>query len=225
VAVILLKNRDCEENISTQQKQILKYALSHGFSVHSTEIDNSSSEILLEERKSLKGFLRSLKPNDTVFIYDLWSLTSKIDELVKIFECLLRRNITLHICNKHFIVSNQTPLFDVLSLLAKQRELNLHPNKTVCIGRPKGRMSRSKFDDNRAEIINMLESGISVNHIAKEFDFSRSSLKDYINSRGLKELADIKKRLHNHDNNKKIDKLIAKQAEKSEKECALIAQI
>jgi DNA invertase Pin-like site-specific DNA recombinase len=224
VAVILLKNRDFQSNITIQQKQILKYAQISGFSVHATEIDNSSGETVLEERKSFKGFLRSLKPNDTVLIYDLWSLTTKVDELVKIFECLLRRNITLHICNKHFVVSNQTPLFDVLELLAKQRELNLNPEKTVSVGRPKGRMSRSKFDDNRARIVSMLELGSSVNHIAKELGFSRSSLKDYINSRDLKELASIKKTLPKQDN-KKIDKLIAQQAQASKQECALIAQI
>ncbi|MDR2341716.1 MAG: recombinase family protein, partial [Campylobacteraceae bacterium] len=203
---MLLKNKNYEENISTQQKQILKYALVNEFNIQAVEIDNSSNDVLLEERKSLKGFLRSLKPNDIVLTYDLWSLTHKVDELVKIFECLLRRNITLHICNKRFVVSNQTPLFDVLELLAKQRELNLNPSKETCAGRPKGRMSRSKFDDNRAKIVSMLECGISVNHIAKEFDYSRSSLKDYINSRGLKELADIKKTLPKYDN-KKINKL------------------
>jgi DNA invertase Pin-like site-specific DNA recombinase len=221
---MLLKNRDCEENISTQQKHILKYALSNGFSIHATEVDNSSNETLLEERKSLKGFLRSLKPNDTVLVYDLWSLTHKVDELVKIFECLLRRNIALHICDKHFIVSKQTPLFDVLELLAKQRELNLNPAKETHAGRPKGRMSRSKFDDNRVEIVEMLELGNSVSKIAKALHLSRSSLKDYINSRELKELAAIKKTLPEHD--KKVNKLTARQSgENQPKECALIAQI
>ncbi|MDR0761972.1 MAG: recombinase family protein [Campylobacteraceae bacterium] len=220
---MLLKNKNCEENISTQQKQILRYALVNGFSIQATEIDNSPDEKVLEERKWFRGFLRSLKPNDTVLVYDLWSFTNKIDELVKIFECLLRRNITLHICNKHFIVSMQTPLFQVLELLAKQRELNLNPSKKTHAGRPKGRMSRSKFDDNRTLIVNMLEAGISVNHIAAELGFSRSSLKDYINSRELKELAAIKKTLPKHDN-KKISKLTAHQnGENSPKECALIA--
>ncbi|MDR1008170.1 MAG: recombinase family protein [Campylobacteraceae bacterium] len=225
MAVILLKNMDFQNNITIQQKQILKYALSNGFSIHATEIDNSSNEVLLEERKSLKGFLRSLKPNDTVLIYDLWSLTHKVDELVKIFECLLRRNIALHICNKHFIITRQTPLFDVLELLAKQRELNLNPAKEARAGRPKGRMSRSKFDDNRTQIVDMLEAGISVNCIAAKLGFSRSSLKDYINSRELKELAAIKKTLPKHDN-KKINKLTVHQnSENPSKECALIAQI
>jgi DNA invertase Pin-like site-specific DNA recombinase len=224
VAVVLLRNKDYQENISIQQKQILKYAVANGFNIQSIEIDNSSNEEVLEERKWLKGFLRSLKPNDIVLTYDLWSLTCEIGELVKIFECLLRRNITLHICNKHFIVSRQTAVFDVLELLAKQRELNLNPDKLVCAGRPKGRMSRSKFDNNRTEIINMLEDGISVNYIAKELGFSRSSLKDYINSRELKELAAIKKTLPKQDNKK--SKLTARQSgENPPKECALIAQI
>jgi DNA invertase Pin-like site-specific DNA recombinase len=225
VAVILLKNGDFQSNITTQQKQILKYALANGFSINATEIDNSSNETLLEERKSLKGFLRSLKPNNTVLVYDLWSLTHKVDELVKIFECMLRRNITLHVCNKHLIISRQTPLFDVLDILAKQRELNLNPLKEFHAGRPKGRMSRSKFDDNRAAIVDMLEAGASVNSIAAEFGFSRSSLKDYINSRELKELAAIKKTLPKHDIKKSNILTAHKNGKNEPKECALIAQI
>ncbi|MDR1555019.1 MAG: recombinase family protein [Campylobacteraceae bacterium] len=221
---MLLKNTNCEENISTQQKYILKYALTNGFNIQSIEIDNSSNEEVLEQRKWFRGFLRSLKSNDTVLTYDLCSLTCEIGELVKIFECLLRRNISLHICSKHLKISNQTPPFAILNMLAKQRELNLNPQKQFCKGRPKGRMSRSKFDDNRAQIVKMLEENMTVNKIAKILNLSRSSLKDYINSRALKELAKIKKTLLT--SNKKTDDLDTKRyiSQETAKECALIAK-
>ncbi|MDR0407778.1 MAG: recombinase family protein [Campylobacteraceae bacterium] len=220
---MLLRNRVCKENILIQQKQILKYAIANGFSIQATEIDDCSSEEVLEERKWFKGFLRSLKPNDTILIYDLWSLTREVGELVKIFECLLRRNISLHVCDKRMVISNQTPLFVVLNMLAKQRESNLNPQKQFCKGRPKGRMSRSKFDDNRVQIVEMLEKDMAVNKIAKVLNLNRSSLKDYINSRALKELAKAKKTLF--EQNRKTD-LDMEQYIKQEvaKECALIAK-
>jgi DNA invertase Pin-like site-specific DNA recombinase len=220
---MLLKNKDCEENILIQQKQILKYAIANGLGIQTTEIDNSSSEEVLEERKWFKGFLRSLKPNDAVLAYDLWSLTCDVGELVKIFECLLRRNISLHICNKHLTVSNQTPPFVILNILAKQRELNLNPQKQFCKGRPKGRMSRSKFDDERTQIVEMLEKNISVNKIAKTLNLNRSSLKDYINSRALKELAKVKKTLfeQNRTTNSDMSRYINQE---TAQECALIAK-
>ncbi|MDR1461361.1 MAG: recombinase family protein [Campylobacteraceae bacterium] len=220
---MLLKNRDYEENILIQQKQILKYAIANGFAIQTTEIDNSSSEEVLEERKWFKGFLRSLKPNDAVLAYDLRSLTCEIGELVKIFECLLRRNISLHICKKNITISNQTPPFVILNMLAKQRELNLNPQKQFCKGRPKGRMSRSKFDDNRVQIVEMLEKNITVSKIAKILNLNRSSLKDYINSRALKELAKVKKTLL--EQNKKVDSDMKQYiSQESAKECALIAK-
>jgi len=62
--------------------------------------------------------------------------------------------------------------------------------KTNQIGRPKGSKSSSKFDVYRGEIISLLSDGESVSAIARELKVSRSSLKDYIESRGIKELVE-----------------------------------
>jgi len=56
-------------------------------------------------------------------------------------------------------------------------------------------MSKSKFDSQRTEIIKLLEDGHAVSKIARELEVSRTSLKDYINSRGLKDLVEAKKTL------------------------------
>ncbi|MDR3345669.1 MAG: recombinase family protein [Campylobacteraceae bacterium] len=222
MAIILLKNIDCQENIATQQEHILKYALTHKLNVDVSEVDNFSSESILEERKWLRGFLRALKPKEVVLTYDLLSLTPRVDELVKIFECILKRDISLHICSKNIIISNKTPLLSVLHLLTKQREANLNPKKSIHQGRPKGRMSRSKFDDNRTGIVSMLEQDKSVSEIAKVLKLSRSSLKDYINSRALKDLAKVKKTLPNYDNN--INERSIVNTPQTKEKCALIEQ-
>jgi len=60
-------------------------------------------------------------------------------------------------------------------------------------------MSKSKFDTYRTETIQYLEAGDSVSKIARTLNVSRTSLKDYINSRGLKDLVAAKKALLKKD--------------------------
>ena len=57
------------------------------------------------------------------------------------------------------------------------------------IGRPKGSRSSSKFDPYLEQIINYIRADVSVSAMAREMGVSRSSLKDYIESRELKEVA------------------------------------
>lgn len=194
MAIALLKNVTKKANINEQQKAILKYAKNGQISIKSTEIEVSDLNLPLMQRKEFKGFLRSLSNNEHVLVFDTWVLSLNVVDLIKICECLLDRNITLHICNLQILISNSTKSLEILKFLSRNIQ-----NKQACQsskkGRPKGRMSRSKFDLHRVRIIEMLEFGQNVSKIAQELNLSRSSLKDYINSRGLKELADVKKSL------------------------------
>lgn len=194
MAIALLKNVTKKANINEQQRVILKYAKNVQISIKSTEIEISDLSLPLMQRKELKGFLRSLSDNEHVLIFDTWVLSLEVLDLIKIYECMLDRNITLHICSLQVVLSSSMKTIEMLNFLNK----NIKCEKTcqsLQKGRPKGRMSRSKFDSSRVQIIERLELGQNVSKIAKELNLSRSSLKDYINSRGLKELADVKKSL------------------------------
>lgn len=216
--IVLLKNRIDDLNITVQQKQVLKYAHHHGIKIDTTEIENSNPSLELEERKEFKGFLRSLEKEDHILIFDLSTLSSSVEELVKIFECLLTRSISVHIAESGTTIDvNSKPLI-LLELLSKQRELNsLEKEKTQ--GRPKGRMSKSKFDIYRPQVIELLESRTSVSEIAKILHVSRTSLKDYINSRGLKDLVKAKITLL------KSPKKHSQATQHTPKECSLIKDI
>lgn len=195
--IVLLKNRGDSPSIVVQQKQILKYVHHHGIKVDTTEIENSNPEDILEERKEFKGFLRSLEDGSCLIIFDLFTLSKRVDELVKVFECLMRRSISIHLTNTHTVIDVHSQPLMVLEILAKQRELSKNIEKEKLQGRPKGRMSKSKFDIHRSRIIELLEHHISVSEIAQILNVSRTSLKDYINSRGLKDLVKAKMTLLN----------------------------
>lgn len=218
MATVLLKNLTDRANILEQQNAIISYAKKHFVSINITEIDTSDSSKILEDRHELKGFLRSLNPNSNLLVYDFWVLSADVSELVKICECLLQRNISLHICNKKEIIESNSSALHVLSILSKERNTQTKVKENTFLGRPKGRMSQSKFDKYRSEIITYLEDGFAVSKIAEILNVRRTSLKDYINSRNLKELANTKKELLGA-----TPKKIARKIKKTT-QCDLIAQ-
>lgn len=217
--IALLKSKTDRVNVMSQQESIIKYAKSEGIRLDTTETEGSDDTIALEDRGEFKGFLQSLTPKDNVLIYDLWVFSSDTGELVKILECLLTRSIRVYICNLNLHIDESTPPLDVLTILSQSREKSLFKQEEVHKGRPKGRMSKSKFDPFRAKIIDKLTEGNSVSKISRDLGVSRTSLKDYINSRGLKELVEAKKSLLGP---KRVIKSEKKQSAK--KECSLIKE-
>jgi len=216
--ITLLKSKTDKANITTQQESIIKYAKTHAIKLDTTEIEGSDKSQTLEERTEFRGFLRSLSYGDTVLIYDLWVLSSDMGELTKILECLLQREISVYISSESSHIDKETTPLEVLTILSKYREKNLIKKQESTQGRPKGRMSKSKFDPYRAQIIDQLSHGDSVSKISRTLEVSRTSLKDYINSRGLKELVEAKKSLLKEKPVKKK----AKQSDTKKEECSLI---
>ncbi|QIR76110.1 recombinase family protein [Sulfurospirillum diekertiae] len=190
--IVLLKTRSNDSSMVVQQKQILKYAHHHDLEINTTEIENSDPALELEERKEFKGFLRSLSKHDHIIIFDLLTFSNNVEELVKIFECLLTRSISIHIADVNTCIHVDSKPLILLDLLVKQREFIKQLDKEKTQGRPKGRMSKSKFDIHRPYVIELLEKKTSISEISKILNVSRTSLKDYVNSRGLKELVKAK---------------------------------
>jgi response regulator of citrate/malate metabolism len=75
----------------------------------------------------------------------------------------------------------------VLGLIDQLRQV-LQDDAKKGIGRPKGSKSSSKFDIHLEKIIDLLKQRHSVSEIARILGVSRSSLKDYVESRELKEV-------------------------------------
>jgi len=213
LVIAFLRGRVQDCSILDQQSYILEYAKNMGLMIDSSELDNSSYSLALEEREIFLTFLKSLKAGDVVLTYNIYSLSKKIGEIVKIFDCIFKHKITLHLCYDNIVIDKDTPAPFIVDLLSKTRDTNMKRQSSV--GRPKGSFSKSKFDVYRSQIVSMLSKGYSVNSIAKELSVSRSSLKDYINSRSLKEVAKLE-----YLPTKKIEELHINRYEK-EKKCPL----
>ncbi len=201
MVIAFLRGKNKLFSTSAQQEFIIKYAKNHKISIDITEIDNDLSSQVLETRKTLLNILKSLKKGDTILIYDLWIFSQKAGELTKVFDCIFRHHLKVHICKKDLIIDDKIPSIIIINLLSMQREQNLI-DKKIDIGRPKGSISKSKFDKFKSQIVSMICENLSVSEIAKRLKVSRSSLKDYINSRSLKELAKSKLTNKRKDMNK-----------------------
>jgi DNA invertase Pin-like site-specific DNA recombinase len=189
-----LRTKDTDCSITEQQLFIAEYAKKLGINIDRFEIDNSPQGATFEQREEFSTAMKALKENETsVLVYDELTLSTKVGELAEIFQCLLKRSITLHLCHKDIIVDGDFPILMMLELLVKQRKKIKEMRDTDSkLGRPEGSLSKSKFDCYQDKIINLLCKNRSVSAISQELAVSRSSLKDYINSRNLKEIALIK---------------------------------
>jgi len=153
-------------------------------------IEFEHSKTSLEDRRVFKDFIHSLGSQDRVIIDTIEVLASNMEEVILIINCMLSREISLHIASNGIEVTKETGLSEILPLIVKlksQKDEALSDNR---VGRPKGRKSSSKFDKLLPEILDGLKSKKSVSAIARELNVSRSSLKDYIESRQLKKIVD-----------------------------------
>ena len=121
-----------------------------------------------------------------IALFTGWSVST--DELVKVINCMLSHNVNLWIVDVNMLFNRESNMVDIFPLLDMLREDK--KEKTQNIGRPKGSKSSSKFDVYHSEVVSLLSEGYSVSAIARELEVSRSSLKDYIESRGIKELVE-----------------------------------
>jgi len=175
-------------NLSDQQRNILSFSLTQGMEIDKEVIEYSTKNHPIEERKQFEEFLHSVENGDTLVVDTLSVLSDKAEEMIKVFNCMLSRDIELYIASVQLHVTKETPIVKMFPLLNDLREAQ--KARSNQIGRPKGSRSSSKFDVYQAQIISLLREGMNVSAIARELGVSRSSLKDYIESRGIKELVE-----------------------------------
>jgi len=171
-----------------QQCAILSFSIAKGIEINKEVVEYSTNNLYLESRKEFENFLASMEDNDTIIISSIEILSDKPEELIEIINCVLSHNINLWMVDSNLLVNKDTEMikiFPILNALRKEEK-----EKTNHIGRPKGSKSSSKFDIYQTKILTLLSEGMSVSAIARELEVSRSSLKDYIKSRGIKDLAE-----------------------------------
>ena len=172
---------------SEQLQLINSYAISKNIPIDDEFVDQTSQNKRISERTHVTQYFQS-KIGSTLLIYDVWVLSTNIEDLTQMFTCLLKNEFNIHFIKQSVIMSNHSSVMLVLGLIDQLRQTMQNESKKV-IGRPKGSKSNSKFDIYINEIILFLKEKKSVSEMARLLGVSRSSLKDYIDSRELKQVA------------------------------------
>lgn len=170
-----------------QLKLVNAYIERKGLAVDREFIDQVSQNKRLSERDEVVSLFRPLR-DGTVVVYDVWVLSSYIEDLVQMISCLLKNGMRIHFVKPSVIIDRHSDTMVILGLIDQLRQ-TLQDDVKKAIGRPKGSRSSSKFDQYHDDIISYLRGRKSVSEMARIFGVSRSSLKDYIESRELKEVA------------------------------------
>lgn len=174
------------DNLVAQKNAIIAFSHSRNIDVEQEVVEYATKDLPIDERKEFESFLKSLAEGSyTVLVSSLSILSTRVDELVKIINCMLSHEVDLWICDRGLLINKECRMTEIFPLLEEYRK---KPKGEVHIGRPKGSKSSSKFDIYHSEIMTLLAQKHSVSAIARILDVSRSSLKDYIASRGLKSL-------------------------------------
>lgn len=174
------------DGVYEQLKLINGYVDQKGISIQEELVDQTSQSKRLSDRHEVVRFFRTLN-SDTLIVYDTWTLSSDIEDLVQMFSCLLKNDNTIHFVKQGVVIDRKSDTMVVLGLIDQLRQV-LQDDAKKGIGRPRGSKSSSKFDIHLDAILGLLKQGKSVSEIARVLSVSRSSLKDYIESRELKEV-------------------------------------
>jgi len=170
-----------------QLQAINSYAISHNLTIDEEFVDHISQNKRLSERTHVTQYFQT-KQITTLLIYDVWVLSTNMEDLIQMVSCILKNEFKAHFIKQSVIVSPQSSVMLVLGLMDQLRQVLQDESKKL-IGRPKGSKSSSKFDKYINKIIVYLQEKKSVSEMSRLLGVSRSSLKDYIESRELKQVA------------------------------------
>jgi len=187
-----------------QKKAIKKYAKENSLTVDRW-IENEAVAGKYDE-------LKFLRKGDTVIVAELsrigWStgqIAMSVDELLKNEVKLICIKENMEFTDKKRIAKCKT-IISMFSLFAEmEKELISERTKEglarakkdgKILGRPKGRLGKSKLDGKKEEIQGYFEKGVNKTNIARIFGVSVPTLKNFVRTRRIPTTKAIKVKLH-----------------------------
>jgi DNA invertase Pin-like site-specific DNA recombinase len=197
--VAYLRASTDKQDLNHQRLELLEFARNQGRKIDEfVEITISSRKTSKQRR--IDELVQRLNETDTLVVTELSRLGRSTAEVIALVNALLQRNIRLITIKQNLDVHQQDmnskviitlfSLFselerDLISLRTKEA-LSAKKAQGRLLGKPKGTLQKSKFDQHREKIKELLGYGLSVRKIAKVLGYtSHIALNTYINKRGL----------------------------------------
>ena len=188
------------QNIDNQKLAILDYANKKDFTINSW-VESKCSSKKSAKIRYIDKLLLSLNRNDILIVAELSRLGRSVREIIILLDELLKKKITvicikenLEIKTKHNIQSKI--MITMISLFAEiERDLISERTKEglarakaegKLLGRPKGKLGKSRLDGKEKEIQSYINKGVNISNIARIYEISNPALKNFIKTRELR---------------------------------------
>jgi DNA invertase Pin-like site-specific DNA recombinase len=199
--VAYLRASTDKQDLNHQKLEILEFARKKEIRIDEfVEITISSRKTSKQRR--IDELVGMLTETDTLVVTELSRLGRSTAEVIVLVNALILRNIRVITIKQNLDIANQDmnakiiitlfSLFgelerDLISLRTKEA-LAAKKASGQQLGKPKGILQKSKFDNSLDRIKELLGYGLSVRKIAKVLGYSSHiALNTYINKRGLQQ--------------------------------------
>ena len=187
-----------EQDIKNQELEIRRYTNNKNMSIENFIQVEISSKKSLKDRK-IEELKETLSNEDNLIVSELSRLGRSTKEVLILIDELKEQGVIIHLIKQNMIIdknSNDPMSKLLLTLLASFGELerDLISQRTkealkskkeqgVVLGRKKGSLGKSKLDDKKEEIRDLLSKKISQTSMAKLLGCDRSTLRNFIDTR------------------------------------------
>ena len=189
-----------KQDIKTQKLEIFEYARKHNLSITKFIEAEVSSKKSVKSRR-VEKLLEKLKETDILIITELSRLGRSTSEVIDLVNQIIKNKIRLIAIKQslditaHDMASKvMVTMFSLFSelerdLISSRTKDALASKKSqgIKLGKPKGTIQKSKFDNDIDKIKELLSLGLSVRKISRYLGLSNHiGLNNYITSRELK---------------------------------------
>ena len=189
-----------------RRKLISNYVLKNSLTIYKNieiEINRASQE------KNIIQLLENCEKNSTIIVANLNVFGRTIDRILEIVKFLLSNKIRIIVVEQNLdllssddkltlmilnIIKMTISLEKELQSLRTKEALNAKKEDGIALGKPKGTIQKSKFDEQRGKIEELLAMGLSVRKIAKLLGYNNHiGLNSYVKKRDIRAIAVDKK--------------------------------
>ncbi|MBZ0298421.1 MAG: recombinase family protein [Anaerolineae bacterium] len=178
-----LRTSTDKQDLNNQRLEILEYARRNDLRIDDfIEISISSRKNQRERR--IEELLEKLISGDTLVVTELSRLGHSTGEVITLIDELVANDITILILKQNLMLNKDQDdiqsitMITMFSLFA-QLERSMISRRTkealaakkaqgIQLGKPKGTLQDSKFDQDRKRIVELLSLGVSIRKIALE---------------------------------------------------------
>ena len=191
-----------KQETNNQKLEVLEFARKKDLKIDDF-IELTMSSQKPSKQRRIDELINRLNPSDTLIVTELSRLGRSTAEVISLINTLVENNVRVIILKQQLdiqqhdmnskIIITMFSLFgelerDLVSLRTKEA-LAAKKSQGQTLGKPKGTIQRSKFDQHIEQIKTLLEIGLSVRKIAKVLGYNHHiALNTYINKRQLRSL-------------------------------------